>query len=82
MSWLIQYCQTPGCIVAICVPSIWDVPMLSPEGRLPVRLAGTLYRAILDKLEAREWDVFAGRARTTLPEKLALTVGAWRENRD
>ncbi len=58
------------------------VPMLAPEGRLPVRLAGTLYRAILDKLEAREWDVFAGRARTTLPEKLALTVGAWRENRD
>lgn len=58
------------------------IPMLAPEGRLPVRLASTLYRAILDKLEARDWDVFAGRARTSLPEKLALTVSAWRENRE
>jgi len=29
MSWLIQYCQTPGCIVAIRVPS--DRPLAYPK---------------------------------------------------
>lgn len=57
------------------------VPMLAPEGRLPVRVAGALYGAILEKLEARDWNPFVGRARTNFGEKLALALGAWKGNR-
>jgi phytoene synthase len=56
------------------------IALLHTHGRLPVRVASELYRAILRKLEAQNWNVFHGRARTTLPEKLMLTVGAMREN--
>jgi 15-cis-phytoene synthase len=57
------------------------INFLHPEGRLPVRVASALYRAILDKIEAQGWNVFAGRARTNLKEKLALALGAYKENR-
>ena len=61
------------------------IPNLSLDGRLAVRVASALYRAILDKLQERDWNVFTGRARTSLPEKLALAAGAYagsyKENR-
>lgn len=57
------------------------IPNLSPDGRLAVRVASALYRAILDKLQERDWNVFAGRARTSLPQKIALAAGAYKENR-
>jgi len=57
------------------------IALLHPQGRLPVRVASELYRAILRKLEDQDWNVFHGRARTSLPEKLMLTVGAIKENR-
>jgi phytoene synthase len=57
------------------------IRLLNPEGRLPVRIASELYRAILTKLEAQQWNVFHGRARTSLPEKLMLTYGAIKETR-
>ncbi len=57
------------------------VLMLSPHGRLSVRVAGALYSAILDKLEGQNWNPFRGRARTNFPEKMALLLGAWKANR-
>ncbi|HVF10736.1 MAG TPA: phytoene/squalene synthase family protein [Abditibacteriaceae bacterium] len=56
------------------------ISLLQPEGRLPVRVASELYRAILKKLEARNYNIFRGRARTSLSEKLMLTAVAIREN--
>ena len=57
------------------------IPHLSSDGRLAVRVASALYRAILDKLQERDWNVFSGRARTSLPQKIALAAGAYKENR-
>jgi phytoene synthase len=50
--------------------------MLSPESRYTVRLALTLYRRILDAIEANRFDVFSKRAYVPLRSKLvsALTV--------
>jgi hypothetical protein len=44
-----------------------------PVRRFPVRVASALYSAILDKIAQQDNNVFAGRAKTTLPEKLLLT---------
>lgn len=57
------------------------IPMLSPAGRLPVRVAGALYGAILGKLEEQKWNPFAGRARTTFGEKLMLLQKSWKDNK-
>lgn len=48
------------------------IPLLSPDGQAPVRIAARLYEAILDKLAAQNWDPFAGRAGTTPFEKLKI----------
>lgn len=56
------------------------IALLEPSGRLPVRVASSLYRAILDKIDAQGCNVFAGRARTSLPEKIFLTAQAVRRN--
>ncbi len=52
------------------------IAMLSPESRYTVRLALTLYRRILDAIEANRFDVFSKRAYVPLRSKLvsALTV--------
>jgi len=46
------------------------IGLLDKQGRSAVLAASTLYRAILDKLEAQRWDPFVGRAKTSLPEKV------------
>jgi phytoene synthase len=46
------------------------IPLLNKQGRGAVLAASTLYRAILDKLEAQNWDPFIKRAKTSLPEKV------------
>ena len=38
------------------------LPALCPSGRLAALAAGTFYAAILDRIEARDYAVFAGRA--------------------
>ncbi len=43
------------------------IGLLSADGRLAIAAAGTLYRAILDDIEAHDYDVFTRRAH----------VGAW-----
>ncbi len=48
------------------------IALLNKEGRFAVASASTLYRAILDKLEAQDFDPFAGRVATSGVEKIAL----------
>lgn len=50
------------------------IPYITPDCRLPVRLARSLYACILDKIEANGYDVFRRRARTTGLEKAAALV--------
>ena len=48
------------------------LPLLSKDGRFAVKMASTLYSAILDKIEKQNYDIFSGRAHTNIPEKLLL----------
>lgn len=48
--------------------------LLPAEGRKAVLLARLLYSQILDRIEAQNLDVFAGRARTTLAQKLVCAA--------
>ncbi|HEX8237959.1 MAG TPA: phytoene/squalene synthase family protein [Abditibacteriaceae bacterium] len=50
------------------------VPLLQKHGRFPVRVAAALYSAILGKIAQQNYNVFEGRARTKLHEKLLLTA--------
>lgn len=50
---------------------------LDKKGRLAVAAAAELYRAILDDIEANDYDVFTRRAHTTTRRKLALMPGIW-----
>lgn len=54
------------------------VPLLEKHGRFPVRVAAALYGAILGKIAQQNYDIFAGRAKTNLREKLVLTAGVLR----
>lgn len=51
------------------------IPLLPPSARKAVLLARILYSRILDRIEGRGYDVFAGRARTTRMEKVRVAVG-------
>jgi len=51
------------------------IPMLNDYGRFPVACASALYGAILMKLAQQNYNPFAGRAKTSAGEKLAL---AWK----
>lgn len=57
------------------------IPMLNQEGRFPVATASALYRAILGKLEEKEWNPFLGRVKTGKIEKVKLAARAWRKSR-
>lgn len=54
------------------------IDLLKPTGQRPVRVASGLYRAILNKIEAQDFNVFAGRARTRLHEKIFILAGVLR----
>ncbi|MGI8538619.1 MAG: phytoene/squalene synthase family protein [Rubrobacteraceae bacterium] len=46
-----------------------------PKGRrFPVVVARNLYAGILDRIEARGYDVFSGRARTSLAKKVSVAA--------
>lgn len=51
--------------------------MLSKNGRFAIGAAAELYRAILDDIEAYDYDVFSRRAHTDDRQKLALLPGIW-----
>jgi phytoene synthase len=57
------------------------IAMLNPEGRMAVATASTLYRAILNKLAAQNFNPFAKRAATNFGEKIVLTGRAWKLSR-
>jgi len=53
--------------------------LLDRDGQFAVAAAAELYRAILDEIEAHDYDVFRRRAHTRYTRKLlALVVIAWR----
>jgi phytoene synthase len=52
------------------------IPMLSWRGRLAVRIAYVLYKAILDEVERVHYNVYRGRVRTKLRQKLWLSAKA------
>lgn len=53
------------------------VAMLGKSGRFAIAAAAELYRAILDDIEAHDYDVFSRRAHTTKQEKLINLPGIW-----
>ncbi len=57
------------------------IPALPPFARLPVRLAGRLYAAILDRIERNGYDVFSRRAATSTPYKLRIAAEVWATER-
>ncbi len=60
---------------ALYAASDEGIPRLPQETQKAVRLARILYSRILDRIEARGYDVFSGRARTGKIEKLAVAAG-------
>ena len=54
------------------------IPLLPTYARRPVRMARILYSRILDRIEARNYDVFCGRARTSPLDKLQAAISTLR----
>jgi len=52
------------------------IPMLAWRGRLAVRVSYVLYKAILSEIERANYNVYLGRVRTTLSQKIWLSVKA------
>ncbi|HEX6126064.1 MAG TPA: phytoene/squalene synthase family protein [Pyrinomonadaceae bacterium] len=52
------------------------IKLLHWRGRLAVRISFVLYKAILNEIERANYDVFAGRVKTTYQQKLVLSVKA------
>ena len=63
---------------ALYVSADEGVSLLREDGRFPVRLAATLYEAILDEIEHQKCDVFVKRAKTTKLKKIILALGVWK----
>jgi phytoene synthase len=53
------------------------IAMLPADSRLAVAAAGQVYRAILDKIVAADYDVFNRRAHLTAGEKLRILPRLW-----
>lgn len=58
--------------------SLPGIALLHPESRFAVSSAAAIYRGILPKIVANDYDVFTRRAHLTLREKLALLPSARR----
>ncbi len=57
------------------------IALLNKDGRFAVAAAATLYRAMLDDIEAHDYDVFTRRAHVSGPRKLSKLPGIWRHTR-
>lgn len=53
------------------------IGLLHPDGRFAIGAAAELYRAILDNIQARDYDVFHHRAHVTTWGKLLRMPGIW-----
>jgi phytoene synthase len=58
------------------------IAMLSSDGRFAVAAASDLYRAILDDIEAHDYDVFHRRAHVSAWGKLRRLPGIWWRTRE
>jgi phytoene synthase len=63
---------------ALYVSADEGVALLNKDGQFAVKVASTLYEAILDKIEEAQYDVFEKRVRTNMMEKLVLAYGVWK----
>ncbi|MFM9903818.1 MAG: phytoene/squalene synthase family protein [Pyrinomonadaceae bacterium] len=52
------------------------IPMLAWRGRLAVRISYVLYKAILREVERANYNIYRGRVRTNLSQKVWLSVKA------
>jgi phytoene synthase len=57
------------------------IALLNPDGRLAVAAAAEIYRGILAKVAANDYDVFSRRAYVPLAEKVLVLSRAWRRLR-
>ena len=57
--------------------SLPGISLLSPDSRLAIRLSGTLYKGILDRISLNNCDVFTKRASVPLKTKLAAASQFW-----
>jgi phytoene synthase len=57
------------------------IALLNPDGRMAIAAAATLYRAILDDIEAHDYDVFTRRAHVSAWGKLRRLPGIWWRSR-
>ena len=57
------------------------IALLSEDGRLAIGAASEIYRGILDKIVANDFDVFDRRAYVPLAEKLLILWRVWRRVR-
>jgi phytoene synthase len=57
------------------------IALLNPDGRFAVAAAAGLYRAILDDIEAHDYDTFTRRARVSGARKLSKLPSIWWHNR-
>jgi phytoene synthase len=53
------------------------IALLNRDGRFAVAAAAGLYRAILDDIEAHDYDTFTRRAHVSGPRKLSLLPNIW-----
>ena len=53
------------------------LPYLSPRSRACPAVLGQIYSHVLDKIEARDFDVFAGRVSLSSREKYRITAQTW-----
>jgi len=53
------------------------ISLLSPDCRLAIRLSGTLYKGILDRIHLNNYNVFTKRASVPLKTKLAAASQYW-----
>lgn len=57
------------------------IPMLSPEGKVTYRVMYDIYRGLLDRIEAQDYNVFAMRARLSPIRKAGIVAQAWLNSR-
>lgn len=57
--------------------SLPGISMLDPDGRFAIAAAAELYRAILNEIEANDYDVFQRRAYVSSLGKLSRLPGIW-----
>jgi phytoene synthase len=57
------------------------ISMLDPDGRFAIAAASGLYQAILEDIEAHDYDVFSRRAYTSRMAKLRRLPGIWWNSR-